>query len=261
MKKINNKGFVISSILYTLLISFLLILSLLLLQFKSSSDVVNNASKDLVSGSNLVARQVQVQFKDAAGNPVQITDKDDNIMYDTNGNPYTCIKANQKYYTNDSTLSADKFSDNPPTAIPSSYYWIASNKIIQIFLKGKTYYWPKDFEVEYLYEIKGSGLNTGINIQTKKNLGIITYGDVSVDKRLEILWCDSNDDLYVQRTGIQCSDTYSSTEYFKDGARNFRTTRKAFIHDTLTDQYTLVTITQPDSCCEEDPVNKGHCKP
>ena len=50
MFKLNNKGFAVSAVLYTLLIAFLMFLGVTLAQFSSSISLINNANKDLVDG-------------------------------------------------------------------------------------------------------------------------------------------------------------------------------------------------------------------
>lgn len=49
----NNKGFAISAVLYTLLISFLLFLGVTLAMFQSSISLTNNANKDLLNNNKL----------------------------------------------------------------------------------------------------------------------------------------------------------------------------------------------------------------
>ena len=54
---LNNKGFAVSSILYTLLIVFLLFLAATLSEFSSSIDLVSKANDDLINGKNLIVMQ------------------------------------------------------------------------------------------------------------------------------------------------------------------------------------------------------------
>lgn len=49
-KKLNNKGFAVSAMLYTLLTAFLLFLGASLAQFSSSAKILSNANKDLTDG-------------------------------------------------------------------------------------------------------------------------------------------------------------------------------------------------------------------
>ena len=49
----NNKGFAISAVLYTLLIAFLLFLGVTLAVFKSSARTIGNANNDIIDGKEL----------------------------------------------------------------------------------------------------------------------------------------------------------------------------------------------------------------
>lgn len=61
---LNNKGFAVTSILYTLLIAFLLFLGAALAELSSSSSLVGKANDDLINGISLSVDEVQVN-----GNP------------------------------------------------------------------------------------------------------------------------------------------------------------------------------------------------
>ena len=60
---LNNKGFAISSILYTLLIAFLLFLGVALAELSSSSSLVGKANDDLINGISLSVDEVRVNGK------------------------------------------------------------------------------------------------------------------------------------------------------------------------------------------------------
>lgn len=60
---LNNKGFAISSILYTLLIAFLLFLGVALAQLSSSSSLIGKANDDLINGISLSIDEVKVNGK------------------------------------------------------------------------------------------------------------------------------------------------------------------------------------------------------
>lgn len=74
---LNNKGFAVSSVLYTLLIAFLLFLGAALAQFSASSSLIGKANDDLVNGTSFEALQVKPSgacdsgkwFQDKSGNP------------------------------------------------------------------------------------------------------------------------------------------------------------------------------------------------
>lgn len=60
---LNNKGFAISSILYTLLIAFLLFLGVALAELSSSSSLIGKANDDLINGISLSIDEVKVNGK------------------------------------------------------------------------------------------------------------------------------------------------------------------------------------------------------
>ena len=75
---LNNKGFAVSSVLYTLLIAFLLFLGAALAQFSASSSLIGKANDDLVNGTSFEALQVKpngacdsgkLWFQDKSRNP------------------------------------------------------------------------------------------------------------------------------------------------------------------------------------------------
>ena len=55
----NNKGFAVSTVLYTLLIAFLMFLGAALAQFSSSSSLIGIANDDLINGTKLNATLVK----------------------------------------------------------------------------------------------------------------------------------------------------------------------------------------------------------
>ena len=62
---LNNKGFAVSSVLYTLLIAFLLFLGAALAQFSASSSLIGKANDDLINGVTLSLDEVVAgQLKD-----------------------------------------------------------------------------------------------------------------------------------------------------------------------------------------------------
>lgn len=109
---LNNKGFAVSSALYTLLIAFLLFLGAALAQFTSSIGLLNKANEDLING---------VDFKAQQRNP--------------NG---ACINTDieGKY---DWYLQYKDDNENKNERV-------VSNTIIKIKSRYGTKYWPKDFK-------------------------------------------------------------------------------------------------------------------
>lgn len=62
---LNNKGFAVTTVLYTLLIAFLMFLGAALAQFSSSSSLIGKANDDLINGTKLDAKLVKVKGGDA----------------------------------------------------------------------------------------------------------------------------------------------------------------------------------------------------
>ena len=94
---LNNKGFAVSSVLYTLLIAFLLFLGAALAQFSSSSSLIGKANDDIVNGTQFEAVQVKPNgacTKDDDGNVISKWYQDDN------GNTSnTIVKIKSRYGT------------------------------------------------------------------------------------------------------------------------------------------------------------------
>lgn len=61
---LNNKGFAVSSVLYTLLIAFLLFLGAALAQFSTSSSLIGKANDDIVNGNTFSAEQIRAPGAD-----------------------------------------------------------------------------------------------------------------------------------------------------------------------------------------------------
>lgn len=77
---LNNKGFAVSTVLYTLLIAFLLFLGAMLASFSSSNSIISNANNDLINGSKLSV--VQVKDNNQEGKCVSIdTEKKEGDYY------------------------------------------------------------------------------------------------------------------------------------------------------------------------------------
>ena len=78
---LNNKGFAVSSVLYTLLIAFLLFLGAALAQFSASSSLIGKANDDLVNGTSFEAMQIKPNgaCKDGNNGNSWYKDSDGNI--------------------------------------------------------------------------------------------------------------------------------------------------------------------------------------
>lgn len=88
---LNNKGFAVTAVLYTLLIAFLMFLGAALAMFSSSSRIIGNANDDLINGSALRAYQV----KSDCDNDGDI-DSEDEICWNTSN---IIVKINSRYGT------------------------------------------------------------------------------------------------------------------------------------------------------------------
>lgn len=243
MKKINNKGFVISSILYTLLISFLLMLALLLLQFKSSSDVINNASKDLVNGEEFKATQLldnsYVSFTDSSGNLVTLNEANSDYKYknttiQATGVKYTCIKT----ITQKDDYNVIKSSDANIVENAAYYWYEPPNKmLVRINSRYGTVYWPKDFDSNILIESENSN-NIPNNISCASySLGpdfsncTKTYKNIKV----EVDFFDATDGSIT----LKITDNLNSGTVLKDGV--------PCTYDTSSNN--CITLSQPSTGC------------
>lgn len=141
---LNNKGFAVSSVLYTLLIAFLLFLGAALAQFSASSSLLNKANEDLINGVKFSAVQIK-----------------------PNG---ACIntKSEGKYdwylqYNDDNENKNDR---------------VVSNTIIKIKSRYGMKYWPKDFK----YNDDQANLTNLINDATAADGVYTSYdGNISVE--------------------------------------------------------------------------------
>lgn len=106
---LNNKGFAVSTILYTLLIAFLLFLGATLAMFSSSNSIISNANDDLINGIELNPQQVKPVSTDSDGN--------DNCV------PVTLPLPDGKYY----------------------WYQVENNILVRITSRYGVMYWPRDF--------------------------------------------------------------------------------------------------------------------
>ena len=88
MFKLNNKGFAVSAVLYTLLIAFLMFLGVTLAQFSSSITLINNANKDLVDGQVKLSAEVVIAY-----------DTDENGKQSATPRPDIKVQIKSKYGT------------------------------------------------------------------------------------------------------------------------------------------------------------------
>ena len=94
---LNNKGFAVSTILYTLLIAFLLFLGATLAMFSSSNSIISNANNDLINGTKFEA--IQVKPQGACTNDAKwyqsISDTESNTIVNSN----TIVRIKSRYGT------------------------------------------------------------------------------------------------------------------------------------------------------------------
>lgn len=64
---LNNKGFAVTTVLYTLLIAFLMFLGAALAQFSSATDLIGKSNNDMVNGANFDVLQVKPVFEKPCG--------------------------------------------------------------------------------------------------------------------------------------------------------------------------------------------------
>ena len=167
MIKLNNKGFAVSAVLYTLLIAFLLFLGVTLAQFSASTNILNNANKDIINGTEFSVKQVkeergEITFitYDVSGNEVINSPKD------SLNNPmkYTCVEAG-------TSRGNSWFDYKKLVYIYQNFYWYESPYIVQIKSRYGTMYWPKDFN----FDGKNSSCDTDsctIEENTYKNITV-----------------------------------------------------------------------------------------
>ena len=74
----NNKGFAVSSVLYAILISFLLFLGVALAMFSSANNITLSANDDIVNGTGFSARRVVNNMLDSNKNEIQSCDNNGN---------------------------------------------------------------------------------------------------------------------------------------------------------------------------------------
>lgn len=179
---LNNKGFAVSAVLYTLLVAFLLFLAVVLSTFSYSSDLVRRANTDLINNYKFKAEQVTL----------------------TSG-------WNNKALTNCVKTTGIKNSNN--------FYWYESPVIVRIESQYGTYYWPKDFKIE---NSSGSAIDAYNNAIITYNAGQYTYlgnGEansndnkiktkvVNVSGKLLLNYKHANDDSY--NNSLELIDTCS----------------------------------------------------
>lgn len=184
---LNNKGFVVSTILYTLLIAFLLFLGVLLSTFSSSTDIISNANSDLVNSEILKAQQVYEIYTpssfidyaiDSSGNG-----KSD--MYNSFGENGPVCGKDYKWY--------QKFTKNETGQVREKTL-ATSNMIVKINSRYGTLYWPRDFD-QYTAKSKTGGLKVICNWWPSYDLSSAcqpnsSFYELSDEKSNKLKFCD-----------------------------------------------------------------------
>ena len=136
---LNNKGFAVSTILYTLLIAFLLFLGATLAMFSSSNSIISNANNDLINGTKLSDVQVIEKY-----NPIDFDDYDSlnntSKFYVNNKEKFICsndggFKWYEKYKKDE---KGKIITNNELEKIPNDI-------LVKINSKYGVMYWPRDF--------------------------------------------------------------------------------------------------------------------
>lgn len=168
----NNKGFIVSSILYTLLVAFLLFLSVLLASLASSTSTIGNSNNDLINNAKFEAKQVRLMPKDG----------------------YKCIQ----HYKNNPDGTVTPF----PKTDSKQYYWneyskdaseniiLAEHKgiIVKINSRYGTMYWPKDFKSSdpKTENINREYKNIKVSCKSSGGPGPCSYANIKEDLKLII---------------------------------------------------------------------------
>ena len=138
--RLNNKGVVVSTVLYTLLIAFLLFLGVTISMLATSADIIASSTKDLVNGEQLEA--VQVHEKYEAENFADY----DGTSSEAFGSGKAC-GTDYKWYE---VLEKDKYGrvalNDDGTDIKGKKN---SDALVKINTKYGTMYWPRDFDPNY----------------------------------------------------------------------------------------------------------------
>lgn len=135
---LNNKGLVVSSVLYTLLIAFLLLLGTTLAQFSSSAKIISNSTKDLVNNNELKGNMIYETYPQEVFSDFDGTYSYSYNTYGTNGP--VCGTIN--HY-----LWYQKLKKNEYGQVISKIGEAAddSDTLVRIYSRYGTTFWPRDF--------------------------------------------------------------------------------------------------------------------
>lgn len=204
---LNNKGFAVSSVLYTLLIAFLLFLGAALAQFSTSSSLIGKANDDIVNGNRFSAVQVKAP---------SVGDKVCGIDYqwfqNTDGSSFnTLVRINSKYGTmywpKDFGLGINPSNGN----IEGTYH---SYKNIDVScLDGSNCEGKNIFNVTYADKKLDLNLTSSTSSTYNYNGGIITINGDEVDKFKNVF----NKIKNIEMPSLSCSTmTYKNFDHCKE---------------------------------------------
>lgn len=189
---INNKGFAVSAVLYTLLIAFLMFLGAALAQFETSSGILGKANDDLVNGTKFEIMQVKpagyVSYFDTSNKKITLNSGNSEKKIN-------CVRVNsvrteldlRNYNSaNSNNLSYTKYQDR---------YWYETDTIVRVKSRYGTKYWPKDFagasitQSDSSFSVEPGSANGKIEVKTIEgnNLGLkFIDGATNVEKTITL---------------------------------------------------------------------------
>ena len=203
----NNKGFAISSVLYLLLVAFLMFLMLMLAQFTSSTSVIGKANDDLINGSKFEVMQI----KDSNKRCIKYGDskQPNDIYWYESGNGELLVRIKSRYGTmywpKDFGLKVDSSGN-----ISGSYH---QYKNIDVScLDGSNCVGKNIFNVTYVDKKLDLNLTSSTSSTYNYNGGVVTINGDDVEKLIEIF----NKIKNIETPNLSCSTmTYNNFDYCK----------------------------------------------
>lgn len=184
---LNNKGFAVSTILYTILIAFLLFLGITLSMFSSSNSIISNANNDLVNGTVFRAVQVKDNNKEGVcGKDYAWYQMDNNILIKINSRygivywPRDFINYDElkKIEITEKDISSSEDINNFKDLSPEKkfFYKYLRNGYINLSVLNNTYNNVK-FEIKdgFLFDMDEDGISTDLSLYSDFD---ITFEDI-----------------------------------------------------------------------------------
>lgn len=185
---LNNKGLVVSTVLYSLLISFLLFLGITLANFASTNKIVSNGSKDLINGISINAKQIY-EIYDENSFDSSVLNKNASCGYDADYAWYQMLEKNDVGYV----VDAD---GNGKIDVKTS------NLIVRINTRYGTLYWPRDFDIN----------NNDIELVINDNT-TIKSGNLSFNNKIGVSFANLTSDYSKDDYNIPSLSGYGSVHY------------------------------------------------